>query len=179
MGKTITVDVGKCLACKSCELACAVAHSKSGVLEEAVSESPKPQSRVKVEAVDEYSVPMQCRHCEDAPCITVCPTAAINRDNPDAPVLINQEKCIGCKFCLAACPFGVISLSSDGKAVTKCDFCIARTKEGKKPACVEACPTKALKVVDEKELAADKRRFSAREFVAATQQKQSKRKEIP
>jgi len=169
MRKVITVDIGRCLACKSCEIACAVAHSASGRLEESVTEQPKPQKRVTVEAAGEFAVPMQCRHCEDAPCVAVCPTGAIYRHKADSPVLIEQARCIGCKYCIVVCPFGVIDASSDGKAVVKCDLCIERTKGGKEPACVEACPTKALKLVSEKELAADKRRLAARQLVVSIQ----------
>lgn len=175
MAKAITVNIEKCLACKSCEIACALAHSKCKVLEEAATESPKPQRRVTVEAVGEFAVPIQCRHCEDAPCITVCPTAAIHRHAANDPVLIDRDKCIGCKFCLMVCPFGVIELLRDGKAVVKCDLCIERTKTGQEPACVEACPTKALKLADEEELAAGKRRRAAQELVISTQ-KSNKRK---
>lgn len=170
MRKVLTVDIKRCLACKSCEIACAVAHSKSGVLEEAMAESPKPQKRVTVEAAGEYAVPLQCRHCEDAPCIMVCPTAAIHRHDPDGPVLIEQERCIGCKFCLTVCPFGVIKASSDGKVIVKCDLCIERIKAGQETACVEACPTGALKLVNEEDVAAAKRRRAAEELVLAAQQ---------
>ncbi|MCK4292271.1 MAG: 4Fe-4S binding protein [Planctomycetes bacterium] len=169
MAKAIMIDIEKCLACKSCEIACAVAHSKSGILEECMTEQPKPQTRVTVEAAGEFGVPMQCRHCEDAPCITVCPTEAIHRHQPDGPVLIEQDKCIGCKFCLMVCPFGVINVSNDDKVMVKCDLCIERTEAGQEPACVEACPTKALKLVDEKDLATGKRRAAARELVLSIQ----------
>ena len=169
MAKAIVVNIEKCLACKSCEIACALAHSKSKVLEEAVVESPKPQRMVTVEAAEEYGVPIQCRHCEDAPCITVCPTAAIHRHAANDPVLIDKDRCIGCKFCLMVCPFGVIEVSRDGKAVVKCDLCTERIKAGQEPACVEACPTKALKLADEEELAAGKRRRAAQELVISTQ----------
>lgn len=176
MDKAIVVNIEKCLACKSCEIACAVAHSKAGVLEEAITESPTPQRRVTVEPVEYFSVPLQCRHCEDAPCITVCPTAAIHRPSADSPVLIAQDRCIGCRFCLMVCPFGVINISRDGKAVVKCDLCIERTKAGQEPACVEACPTKALKIGSEKELAAGKRQLTAWELVLSTQKSNKKEK---
>jgi len=169
------VNIEKCLACKSCEIACAVAHSKSRVLEEAIAELPKPQRRVTVEAAEQFAVPMQCRHCEDAPCITVCPTAAIHRHEVNGPVLIEQDRCIGCKFCLMVCPFGVIDVSRDGKAVTKCDLCIERTRMGEEPACVEACPTKALKLVDVKEWSANKREIAASELVLSTQKNNNKK----
>jgi len=176
MGKTIVVNIEKCLACKSCEIACALAHSKSKVLEEVVAESPKPQRRVTVEAAGDFGVPIQCRHCEDAPCITVCPTGAIYRQGAENPVLINPDLCIGCKFCIMVCPFGVINISRDGKAVTKCDLCIERTEAGQEPACVEACPTKALKIGNEKELAAGKRQLTAWELVLSTQKSNKKEK---
>jgi carbon-monoxide dehydrogenase iron sulfur subunit len=167
--KGIMVDIEKCLACKSCEIACAVAHSKSKDLQEATQELPKPQRRVTVQAAGEFAVPLQCRHCEDAPCIMVCPTAAIHREEADGPVLIEQDRCIGCKYCLVVCPFGVIEVSRDGKAMVKCDLCIERAKAGQEPACVEACPTGALKLGSEKELAAGKRQRAAQELVLATQ----------
>jgi len=177
MGKVIMVNIEKCLACKSCEIACAVAHSKSRVLEEAIAERPTPQRRVTVEASGQFAVPLQCRHCEDAPCISVCPTAAIHRPEADGPVLIEQDRCIGCKFCLMVCPFGVIDVSTDGKVMLKCDLCIERTKSGQEPACVEACPTGALTLSNEKDLAAHKRRLTAWELVLSTQQNNNKEKQ--
>jgi carbon-monoxide dehydrogenase iron sulfur subunit len=83
--------------------------------------------------------------------------------------LIDQDRCIGCKFCIVVCPFGVIGVANDSKVVVKCDLCIERTKAGQEPACVEACPTKALKLVDEKDLAASKRRLAARELALSAQ----------
>lgn len=177
MAKAIVVDIEKCLACKSCELACALAHSKSKVLEEALIESPRPQRRVTVEAVGEFAVPIQCRHCDDAPCITVCPTAAIHRHNVNDPVLINRDLCIGCRFCLVVCPFGVIDITRDGKAVVKCDLCLERTRAGEQPACVEACPTKALKLADEKELANRKRKLTAQQYALLTEQNKKRQRQ--
>ncbi len=162
MGKAIIVNIEKCLACKSCEIACAVAHSKSRVLEEAIVERPTPQRRVVVEAAGELAVPLQCRHCEDAPCISVCPTAAIHRHEADGPVLIEQDRCIGCKFCLMVCPFGVIELSRDGRAVVKCDLCIERTEAGEEPACVAGCPTGALTFCEISEWLTERRRAAAK-----------------
>jgi carbon-monoxide dehydrogenase iron sulfur subunit len=176
MSKTIAVNIEKCLACRSCELACALAHSESKVLEQAVAESPRPQRRVTVESVEGCGVPIQCRHCEDAPCITVCPSGAIHRHQVYDPVLIDKDKCIGCKFCLAVCPFGAIDITRDGKAVVKCDLCVERTEAGQEPACVEACPTKALRIVDEKELAATKRHLVAQELFLSTQNTKKRHK---
>ena len=173
MAKNLVVNPNKCLACKSCELACALVHSKSKVLEEALLETPKPQSRVTVEAVDQFAVPIQCRHCEDAPCITICPTAAIHRHSDDAPVLIDKELCIGCKLCLIVCPFGVIDMTRDAKAVTKCDLCLERTDAGQEPACAASCPTGALQYKELEQLTAERRKKAAKKAVA--EQKKSKK----
>jgi len=146
--RTLVCRIDHCLACKSCEIACALAHSDAQDLLEAVQAEPKPQSRVKVVAAGGHALPLQCRHCEDAPCLMVCPTEAIHRTGDAGPVLIDEERCIGCKMCLVVCPFGAIDLARSGRAVVKCDLCIKRTEAGQEPACVVACPTRALKLVD-------------------------------
>lgn len=157
MSKTIVVNIEKCLACQNCELACAVVHSQSKKLEESIHETPRPQAMITLESSGKYVVPIQCRHCQDAPCITVCPTAAIHRDGAYEPVLINTARCIGCRYCVTACPFGAIDMTRDGKAVTKCDLCIQRTKAGQLPACVESCSTGALKYEDVSDVVSERR----------------------
>ena len=138
------VEFRKCVGCHSCELACALEHSDSKDLVRAINEDPLPVSRVHVERVGTASVPLQCRHCEDAPCVAICPREAIEKLGPEQAVVIHEDKCTGCKFCIAACPFGVVLLRSDGKAALKCDLCPERTEEGLEPACVNACPNGAL-----------------------------------
>ncbi len=147
MAKTIMVDVEKCLACKSCEIACAMVHSKSKALEEAIAESPKPQRMLTVEATTEFAVPIQCRHCETPLCVEICPTGALRRHDEQQPVVVEQELCIGCKMCTLICPFGILQIGLEERAIIKCDICLERTQAGEEPACVEACPTKALKLV--------------------------------
>lgn len=147
MSRTITINIESCLACKSCEIACALVHSKTKVLEQAVTESPRPQRMLTVEAIGEFAVPIQCRHCETPLCLEICPTGAIQRQNPDGPVVIEHELCIGCKLCMIVCPFGIPQIHSEKRAVIKCDLCSERLEQGQEPACVEACPTKALKLV--------------------------------
>jgi carbon-monoxide dehydrogenase iron sulfur subunit len=136
------------MACKGCEIACALVHAQSQVLEEAILESPRPQRTINLEAVEEYVVPIQCMHCEDAPCILICPTEAIHRHDSNSPVLVDRERCIGCRYCMIVCPFGVIDMGRDGKAISKCDLCLERTSEGESPACVASCPTGALQFCD-------------------------------
>jgi len=140
----IIVNVGKCNACKSCEIACAVEHSASKDLLQAMHEEPTPRARVSVQQGVSFSVPLQCRQCANAPCAALCPTNALYRTDPDGPDLLDEEKCIGCNWCVLACPFGVIYLDTERKLVFKCDQCSQRVQRGELPACVSACPTGAL-----------------------------------
>ncbi len=177
MAKAIVVNIEKCLACKSCEIACALAHSKSKVLEEAVAESPRPQRMVTVEAAGEFGVPIQCRHCEAAPCVEICPTGAIQRQSEEGPIVVDKELCIGCKLCMLICPFGVLRIGTEGRAVIKCDMCLERMEEGQEPACVEACPTKALKLVSLEEITKTKRREASKKLAKEVEHKKVESKE--
>ncbi|WP_367270841.1 4Fe-4S dicluster domain-containing protein [Thermococcus sp.] len=86
---------------------------------------------------------MNCRHCDGAPCVEVCPTGALYHDE-DGAVMITPEKCIGCKMCAIVCPFGIPEFEVLNGVMFKCDLCPDRRAEGKLPACVEACKTGAL-----------------------------------
>lgn len=99
MKGNIVVNIPKCVGCHSCEIACAVEHSLSKNLYQAVSESPRPQKRVAVECYGRTNLPLQCRHCEEAPCVRVCPTGALYRQDPEEVVLVDQPRRIGCKWC--------------------------------------------------------------------------------
>jgi carbon-monoxide dehydrogenase iron sulfur subunit len=168
-GKAIICRIDRCLGCRSCEVACAVAHSRSGDLLGAISESPRPRARVTVEPAGAHGLPLQCRHCENAPCIMVCPTEAMHRDSERGPVLIDEARCIGCKLCMVVCPFGSISASDDGKAVLKCDLCQKRLEAGEEPACVTACLTHALQFVDVGEHGRKKRKAAAERIQAESE----------
>lgn len=144
MRGSVFVDSELCMGCKRCELACAVAHSTSKDLLEAIAELPRPQSRVQVDRLGEFNVPLQCRHCENAQCVAICPTGAMQRLGKDGPVIIDHELCVGCRSCVVVCHYGVPRMSDYGKALIKCDMCIERLDKDEEPACVEACPTGAL-----------------------------------
>jgi carbon-monoxide dehydrogenase iron sulfur subunit len=155
--KRIVADPRKCVACRACEMACALAHADTDDIVEAIVEKGARPS-IYIESAGAFVVPLQCRHCEDAPCMAVCPSAALVRPDEDGPVLVDQEKCIGCAFCVQACPFGLVRVArrpgangSDGKkkmVVVKCDHCAGRQAEGLGPACVESCPVGALAFVE-------------------------------
>jgi len=145
--KRIVADPTKCLACRACEVACALSHADSDDLAEAIFKQGATP-RIYIELAGEVAVPLQCRHCEDAPCVRVCPSGALSRPSKAEPVLVDQERCIGCAFCVQACPFGVIRIASNDKVVIKCDLCVERQGEGLEPACVTACPVGALVFAD-------------------------------
>ena len=132
-------------------MACALAHVETDDLFEAFYKlGARP--RIYIQPAGEMAVPLNCRHWDDAPCATVCPSGAPSRPNDAEPVLVDQDKCIGCEYCVQACPFGVIVLAKnigtespvDTKAVIKCDLCVDRVAEGLQPACVSSCPVGAL-----------------------------------
>jgi carbon-monoxide dehydrogenase iron sulfur subunit len=158
--RVIYVDVEKCLACRSCEIQCAVVHSVTKNLLGALREEPRPLPRVQVEAAEEMALPLQCRHCEDAPCVTVCPSGALKKLGPEQPVIFEEERCIGCMTCVLACPFGLIR-PDRGHAVVKCDFCIERQEQGEEPACVAACPTGSIQVRSLDEVVRETRKRAA------------------
>lgn len=144
--KRIWVDRDKCLGCKSCELSCAVVRdSVSKTLFGAVRESERPQARVAVHGASGAAWPLQCRHCDAAPCILACPAGAMQRDEDSRAVFVDAARCRGCYMCVMTCPFGCVVPSVHHQAVVKCDLCLHREEQ----ACVAACPTGALLVLDE------------------------------
>jgi Fe-S-cluster-containing dehydrogenase component len=166
----ITVDIKKCYACLTCVVECA--YARLGLPNHVPIRQVLSASCVSVEAAGDLAVPLRCTQCEDAPCITVCPTGALNRKSSDEPVLIERSLCIGCKSCMLACPIGAISLGPEGKAVQKCDMCIARLKKGQLPVCVTSCPTGATQLTTLDEITKKARQFSASILAEASKARQ-------
>ncbi len=161
-------DEGRCIECDGCSVACAEAH-----------ELPSGINRRKVITINEgkegleYSLSIACMHCTDAPCEQVCPVDCFYI-REDGVVLHDKEKCIGCAYCLYACPFGAPQFPRDGAfgikgAMDKCTMCAGgpletnssderhiygqnRISEGKVPVCASMCSTKALLVGDAQEV---------------------------
>ena len=138
--KEIFVQIDRCTACRSCEIACAVEHSAGKSLFAAIAETPAPRKRLYIEAAGEYNIPLLCRHCEDAPCVRACVTGALSQDALTRVVSHDADKCIGCWMCTMVCPYGVIGRKKEQRVAIKCDRCPDRDE----PACVAACPTRAL-----------------------------------
>jgi len=170
MDKIIVVNIEKCVGCHSCAINCAVAHSKSKNLIEAIYEKDKPFPKIILEKIEGHVLPIHCRHCEDAPCVEVCPSKAISRSTEASPVVLDSNKCIGCHACIIVCPFGVIKKGPDGKSLIKCDLCVERLNEGREPACVEGCPTGAIKFISIEELSLIKREESIKKYKVVIQQ---------
>lgn len=146
--KRIFVDQLRCLGCKTCEIRCAVERgSVSKNLTEAVNEAVTPSPRVYVGWNNELPVPIQCRHCEDAPCLEICSTGAMQRDAETGCTYVNEQKCIACWMCVMTCPYGVINPNAQRKLADKCDQCYQMPK----PHCVESCPTGALSLMSPEE----------------------------
>lgn len=161
MNRFIVAEPSKCIGCRTCEVACVLAHAKTEDVATLTGKAFEP--RLKVFKTLKVSVPVMCHHCEDAPCVNACPSHAIGYR--DDTVQVDQSKCLGCKTCVVACPFGAMDVVThpavrnfagltvaDGvKAEAhKCDLCIDHDGG---PACVKVCPTDALHVMDAARLA--------------------------
>ena len=158
----MAIDLKRCVGCQSCTLACKLENGTPPgtfwmrVLEK--EEGVYPLAR-------KVFLPVRCNHCNNPPCVTVCPTGASYTREQDNLVLINQDKCIGCRACVVACPYQVRFLAGDSKGyygeeltpyertayqnwqprtAQKCTFCVHRLDQGLGPACVQTCPTRAL-----------------------------------
>jgi len=156
MAKVLMIDYEKCTGCRLCEMVCSVIHE--GV-------SNPARSRIKVvkwEWEGRY-VPMLCQQCLSAPCQVVCPVKAISRDESLNRVVVDYDLCIGCRMCVAVCPFGAMGFDTLAKKVIKCDFC-----DGE-PQCVRFCETKAIQYVDASEVSGVKQLEAAEKFTSVLQ----------
>ncbi len=132
--KQLVIKPEKCYGCRTCELACSFGH---------YGEFNPKLANVKVYEYDAAAVaiPVMCLQCEEPSCMKVCPVHAITRDENGAMVM-NYDKCIGCKMCMHACPLGNISYHPLVRKVFKCDLC------GGDPKCAKYCPGHAIEFVD-------------------------------
>jgi carbon-monoxide dehydrogenase iron sulfur subunit len=134
--KVLTVDLNKCDGCRVCELACALKNT---------GEFNPSRARIQVMGYDEpFCLPVMCFQCDHPYCMEVCPSGAITKDEDTGVVKVSKERCVGCKMCTLACPFGNIVSSSEERMAIKCELC-----DGE-PECALFCPTGALeyKMVD-------------------------------
>ena len=154
------LDVSACSGCKACQVACKDKHDlEVGRLWRRVAtvEGGKwvRQGAAWTTTAFAYSVSMSCMHCAKPACVDGCPTGAMHKQ-ADGVVCIDAERCIGCRYCEWICPYGAPRYDSAARQMTKCDFCAGERAAGRPPACVAACPMRAL---DFGELADLERRY--------------------
>jgi Fe-S-cluster-containing hydrogenase component 2 len=157
MPKEMMIDAEKCVGCRTCEMVCSAQHEKVV--------NPY-QSRIKIIKWDRdgEGFPTACVQCLDAPCLSICPVRAISRDETLGRTVIDYSRCIGCRMCVAACPFGLSHFDPISRRVLKCDLC-----DGD-PICVKFCPYEAVQYIDEPELGSSKRRTSAEKMKSMMRQ---------
>lgn len=139
-------DETKCIGCMACVAECKKTnHVPDGVTRlEIIQTVDIPKSETQKKAIKQY-FRKSCQHCENTPCVTVCPTGASFVDPQTGIVDVHEDMCVGCKYCLAACPYQVRFIHPETHSADKCNFCRnTNLAEGKDPACVTICPTKAL-----------------------------------
>lgn len=166
----ILVDTTKCIGCRQCQVACQAKNNLPALPEKILANQTYPEqlSATALTHVEFYktggsddapvftSIKRQCMHCLEPACAAVCPVGAIVK-MPQGPVTYDAEKCLGCRYCMAACPFNIpkFEWDSPNPRIRKCTMCADRLAVGKLPACVDACPSGALKFGTRKELVAE------------------------
>ncbi len=137
------IDVSRCIDCRACLVACSVEN-----------QVPMENTRIWIKDsgvqgdfpnLHQYTAPFHCMHCVDPSCVSACTVGALQQDE-DGVVIYDADRCIGCRYCMYACPFEVPNFQWDKRLalIVKCDFCVARLAENQKPACAATCPTLAI-----------------------------------
>jgi Fe-S-cluster-containing dehydrogenase component len=157
----VLVDTTVCIGCRNCEWACKSVHDMETPPLEAYEDpapmrEPRRPDESALTVVNQYhhparpglptSVKVQCMHCDHPACLSACIVGAISKQ-ADGAVLWDTGKCIGCRYCMVACPFQIPAFEYHKALqprIMKCDFCTERRQDGKLPGCVEACPVEAL-----------------------------------
>ncbi|MHB8598208.1 MAG: 4Fe-4S dicluster domain-containing protein [Ktedonobacteraceae bacterium] len=140
MKYAFVIDQRKCIGCHACTVACKAEHDMPiGVYRTWVKYIEKgefPNTR-------RYFLVNRCNHCDDAPCVAICPTKALYK-RPDGIVDFDSSRCIGCKSCMQACPYDALYIDPNSHTAAKCNYCAHRTEVGMEPACVVVCPEHAI-----------------------------------
>ena len=163
MSAAILVDITRCNGCEECVLACKEENDlgpdrlRHG--QQAVDGLSATRFSTILRLPDDHFVRQQCRHCLEPACVSACLVGAMQK-TPEGPVIYDSELCMGCRYCLVACPYGIPRYQWDEAAplVRKCTLCYPRIQEGKQPACVEACPEDALLFGERNKLLAEAHR---------------------
>jgi Fe-S-cluster-containing dehydrogenase component len=163
MSAAILIDITQCVGCEECVLACKeendLGPDRLRPGQEAVDGLSATRFSTILRYPDDHFVRQQCRHCLEPACVSACLVGAMQK-TPEGPVIYDTELCMGCRYCLVACPYGIPRYEWDEAAplVKKCTLCAPRIAEGKEPACVEACPEDALLFGERDDLLVEARR---------------------
>ncbi len=158
----ILVDTTRCIGCRQCEIACAEAHDLPvpDVRHDKALHRHREPTTTQWTVVNRFEtdrgtvfVKKQCMHCGQPACAAACPTNAMEKTH-EGPVIWHGDRCMGCRYCMVACPFEIPKFEYDNPnpRIQKCIMCYDRLQEGKLPACVEACPADALQFGTKREL---------------------------
>jgi Fe-S-cluster-containing dehydrogenase component len=139
------VDLNRCVGCGACVLACRL---ENGWGPETPWRRVLPLNLRRHGGGPTYFLSLACHHCEEPACLKACPSAAYEQ-RADGIVVHHETRCLGCRYCEMACPFGAPRFDPARGIVTKCHFCRQRVEQGALPACVAACPTEALRTLNE------------------------------
>jgi formate dehydrogenase iron-sulfur subunit len=155
--KALLIDITRCIGCRACMEACKEIHGFSG--DPFDVEDLSATDYCAMRETDDGFIRRMCMHCRTPSCASVCPVGALEKTE-EGPVTYDPDKCMGCRYCIQACPFSVPRYQWDSRvpAVAKCDMCIDRIRAGEKPACVEACMPEATVFGNRKELLAEAHR---------------------
>lgn len=147
--KAFLIDVTQCVGCNSCQAACKQANNLPNGEENHLSAT----AYTALQTYGDVYVRRMCQHCDKPTCVSVCPVGALTK-TAAGPVLYDESKCIGCRYCIQACPFNVprYEWASNSPRVRKCVMCADRVAEGLTTACTEACPTGATLFGDRDEM---------------------------
>jgi tetrathionate reductase subunit B len=143
------IDVNRCSVCYSCQMACKDEYVGNVYPPYSYSQTDKQPAWIRITEIEKgkyphvkvYAVPGLCMQCEDAPCMKACPVPRCIYKTDTGVVILDPDKCNGCRKCIEACPYEAISFNDDKNICQKCTLCQHKLKEGKEPACIDACPS--------------------------------------
>jgi DMSO reductase iron-sulfur subunit len=134
-------DLNKCVGCQACHIACSIENDLGYDFNWREINTYNPE---QIDAMPHYHLSLACNHCQKPICLYQCPAKAISKNPDTGIVIIEEDKCIGCKFCSWVCPYDAPKYNSTLNVMTKCTLCLHRIEENLEPACVSICPTDAL-----------------------------------
>ncbi|MBW2056708.1 MAG: 4Fe-4S dicluster domain-containing protein [Deltaproteobacteria bacterium] len=144
--RIIYIDLDRCIGCRNCEQACSL-YGTGGFRRE------DSNIRVNLYPGERFISTLTCSQCETPPCMEICPSGALSRDPRTGAIVVDQDRCVGCKMCMMACPFGNIHFNTERHVIQKCNLC-----EGE-PRCIMFCMPHALNYIEAADLSDLRRRI--------------------